>query len=704
MAGGLIKLDFAGGCCYKGRMTYYGMITGLMSLSFLVGGLGFTASAEESAARLNASASNRNAFMLENEFITVNVNRVGRKLVSVTVQDKINGRSYELGNGIFSLLVRDEQTDEACSKKEFKDTFHTVTAGDLMCSSVEESDIAAVADARRLAERKPGKRVTATFAVPSDGYAFSWWLELREGQPYLRVGLDIVPRQFAMPVRKLTLLDVAAREARVEGSVKGAPIVAAGNRLFAGVEHPMSKSEATGTGFTCSLERTTDLPCRVPSRFSAVLGFCRPSELRRTFQLSYLNNERARAYAPFLNYNTWYDIGYFTPYGEKAAIDTVRIFGEELVRKRGVVMDSFLFDDGWDNTETLWEFHSDLPDEFRNVRKVAESYGAAPGVWFSPWGGYGKPKEQRLQAADGKFETNEMGFSLSGPKYYEHFRDMCLHMIRENGINHFKLDGTSGEAEPAKGSKFGSDFEAMIALIEELRAEREGLYINLTTGTWASPFWFGIADSIWRGNWDHDFCGEGSERNQWITFRDSQIYANNVAVSPLFPINSLMTHGVIYNKGARGLKTTSGDDLANEIWSGFGLGTQMEELYITPSMLTQDEWDTLAAAAKWARDNGETLVDSHWVGGDPAALEVYGFASWSPVKGILTLRNPAAQEQSFSFDPASVFELPLGAPVKYTLSSPKGDELPIRTIEVGKPVTLRLAPFQVLVIEAVPAK
>ena len=241
-----------------------------------------------------------------------------------------------------------------------------------------------------------------------------------------------------------------------------------------------------------------------------------------------------------------------------------------------------------------------------------------------------------------------------------------------------------------------------MALIEELRGEKPDIYINLTTGTWASPFWFGIADSIWRGNWDHDFCGEGSERNQWITFRDAMIYQHNVQNSPLFPINSLMTHGVIYNKGARGLTTTSGDDLAKEIWSGFGLGTQMQEMYITPSMLTQDEWDTLAAAAKWTRWNADVMVDSHWVGGDPEKLDVYGFASWSPRKAVMTLRNPAATEQVFCFDPAAVFELPAGAPTAYRLSSPKGDTLPADTVEAGKPVSVRLAPFEVLVLEAVP--
>ncbi len=681
----------------------YHIMTGLLSLSILAGGIGLADNATLPAAN-PAVSQNQNCIMLENEFLTVEVNKAGRRLAGVIVQDKINGRTYDLGNEIFALQVCDEDTDEACSKKEFKETFHTISAETLMCGQPRVEQIAAVPGARRLADRLLGQRVTVPFVVTSDGHNLTWWLELRAGQPYVRVGVDVRPQQFTMPLRKVTLLRVAAPEARVEGSVKGAPIVAAGNRLFAGLEHPMSLSEVTENGFTCSLERKTDLPCRVTTSFSAVLGFCQPSQLRRTFQLAYINKERARAYEPFLNYNTWYDIGYFTPYDEKAAMETVRIFGEELVKKRGVKMDSFLMDDGWDDTTTMWEFHDGLPNEFRKVKDLAAQYNAAPGVWFSPWGGYGDPKKQRIAASGNQYETNESGFALSGPKYYKRFLEMCQHMIRENGINHFKFDGTSGEAEPAEGSKFGSDFEAIIALINELRNEKPDIYINLTTGTWASPFWFGIADSIWRGNWDHDFCGEGSERNQWITFRDAMIYKYNVEISPLFPINSLMTHGVIYNKGARGLKTTSGDDLAKEIWSGFGLGTQMQELYITPSMLTQAEWDTLAAAAKWARENAETMVDSHWVGGDPADLAVYGFASWSPKKGILTLRNPNATEQSFSFDAAAVFELPVGAASVYKLSSPKGDKLPAETIEAGKPVTIKLAPFEVLVLEATPVK
>ena len=34
---------------------------------------------------------------------------------------------------------------------------------------------------------------------------------------------------------------------------------------------------------------------------------------------------------------------------------------------------------------------------------------------------------------------------------------------------------------------------------------------------------------------------------------------------------------------------------------------------------------------KWSRSNAmDVLVDTHWVGGEPFKLEVYGWASWTP--------------------------------------------------------------------------
>jgi len=57
------------------------------------------------------------------------------------------------------------------------------------------------------------------------------------------------------------------------------------------------------------------------------------------------------------------------------------------------------------------------------------------------------------------------------------------------------------------------------------------------------------------------------------------------------------------------LSTDPGGDFRNEVRSYFGSGTQLQEMYITPSLLTEGDWDALAEAAKWSRRNASTLVD-----------------------------------------------------------------------------------------------
>ena len=99
------------------------------------------------------TVSNENQVMIENKYIAVEVEKVGRKLVNVTILDKVNGRTYNLGKDIFRLEVLDEQTDEACSKKEVAETKHTLTASDLICGDLAVDELPAKPEARRLVER-----------------------------------------------------------------------------------------------------------------------------------------------------------------------------------------------------------------------------------------------------------------------------------------------------------------------------------------------------------------------------------------------------------------------------------------------------------------------------------------------------------------------------------------------------------------------
>jgi hypothetical protein len=542
-----------------------------------------------------------------------------------------------------------------------------------------------------------GKRVCAELRSDAPRIEMRWCMLAREHAHYVRQQLTIRAIDTDLPIAEVRLLDFADGDAHVAGTVKGSPIV--DGTMFFGFEHPLSWARVEGGHATAGITRQLPLRAGQSVTYSSVIGVAAPGQMRRDF-LAYLEEERPRPYQPFLHYNSWFDLGYGNRYDEAGALDRVRAFGDELVEKRHVRVDSFLFDDGWDDPNSLWGFDRGFPRGFTPVAEAAEKIHAGTGVWLSPWGGYDEQKKQRVAygRAHG-LETVRDGYALSGPKYYSAFEKTCLEMVDRFGVNQFKFDGTGNADRVFPGSAFDSDFDAAIHLIERIRQEKNGIFINLTTGTHPSPFWLFYADSIWRGGDDSNFAGEGTWRQRWVTYRDEQTYRNIVQQAPLFPLNSLMLHGIIYAKQAAHLNDDPGNDLADEVRSYFGGGTQLQELYVTPALLSAGDWDTIANAARWSREHASILKDAHWLGGDPGKLEVYGWAAWSPDGWIITLRNPSAHAQTFALDLRAALELPADAPQSYSARQPFAAAAAAETISTKAAKQIELKPFEVRVLE-----
>ncbi|MEO7086942.1 MAG: enterotoxin [Gemmatimonadaceae bacterium] len=629
---------------------------------------------------------------LENAAISATWTLDNDELRPTKLINRLTGGALPMSAELFTLALNENGASTTIPASQFR------VVGDPRVET-----LAADARASRYAERVAGRSTSVTLRDAGGRIEVVWKGVLRDGSNYVRQELSFRALGGDVPVRDITLLDFSASSPWDTGMVRGSPIVV-GDAYF-GFEHPLANNSVDGDRVRCRMARVLPLRTGTALEVSSVIGVVRSGQLRRDF-LAYVERERAHPYRTFLHYNSWYDIGYFSKFNEADALGAITAFGTELHEKRGVTLDSYLFDDGWDDPQTLWRFNSGFPDGFARVRDAAKRFGAAPGVWMSPWGGYGKPHDERIAFGKAQgFETNDRGFALSGPVYYARFRDTCLDMMRRFGVNQFKFDGTGNAANTVPGSPFDSDFDAAIHLIGELRAEKPDLYVNLTTGTYPSPFWLRYADSIWRGGSDHDFAGVGTSRQRWITYKDADTYQHVVRAGALFPLNSLMLHGMIYAKQAHNLSTDPGNDFSSEARTYFGTGTQLQEMYITPSLLTSENWDTIAECAKWSRGNADTLVDTHWIGGDPQRLEPYGWASWSRRKGILTLRNPSDRPASIAIDVASGFELPAGAPQRFSARSPWSVDkaAPAVAFRAGAEQRISLAPFQTLTLEALPS-
>lgn len=627
---------------------------------------------------------------LQNDAMVWQWDLAAGKLTS-TLKNKADGALLNIQSECFQLVLGDGRT---------------IKASDLKLVNAPRTDKLPVDLASPTAARHfPGKQVTLEFSDERDHLTAIWQTELREGANYLEQQLTLRATGGDVLIKQITLFDQPVANAKTVGTVDGSPVVA--GTFFCGYEHPMAQNIVVGNDeVQCSLTRNAVLKDGETLVQRFVLGVAAPGQMRREF-LAYIERERAHPYRPFLHYNSWFDIAWDKQkFNEAQSLDAIRQFGVQLVQQRGVQMDSYLFDDGWDDNKTLWAFHAGFPNGFTPLKAEAAKYHAGIGVWISPFGGYDVAKQQRLEyAAQFGYETNASGFSLAGPKYYQRFHDICLEMIQKYGVNQFKFDGLAAGAK-ANESGLMRDGDAMLRLVDDLRAAKPDIYINLTTGTWPSPFWLLGGDSTWRGGADHDFYGKGSARQRWLTYRDMETYDNVVQRGPLYPLNSLMLHGIIYATNASQLNATSDADFADEVREFFGNGTQLQEMYITPKLMNAQNWDDLAEAAKWSRANADVLVDTHWIGGDPGKNEVYGWASWSPRKAILVLRNPDDQSANFTADAGKLFELPDGATGKFVMQSPwkKDRNQPATILQSGQPHTFNLQPFEVLVLEKTNAK
>ncbi len=446
--------------------------------------------AQTHTATQNAQASAHDGqFTIGNNWIQASGSARSNHWSGMRIMDGATHRSIELPEA-FSFTLQDHSTLRA-SSMEITQPF-----------AVKELDPAP--DAPRRAEQLAGKQVCAEFSDRKTTLRVEWCAILRDGSNYLRQQISIHAGAAAVPISEVRLLQFKDADAHVVGSVQGSPIV--DQTMFFGFEYPLSASRVNNGAAIASLSRQLPIRPGQSVSYSSVAGVAPPGQMRRAF-LRYIERERAHPYRPFLQYNSWYDLGDNNRYDETGAVDRIRAFGSQLTARRGAPISSFVFDDGWDNPHSLWGFDSGFPDGFSRAAKAAAQYNSHVGVWLSPWGGYQQQKEDRV--AFGRqhgFEIVHGGFALSAPKYYAQFEKTCLDMIHNYGANEFKFDGMGNANRVFPGSRFDSDFDAMIHLIQRLRQAEPNIFINATTGTYPSPFWLVNSDAIWRGGEDHDFA------------------------------------------------------------------------------------------------------------------------------------------------------------------------------------------------------
>ncbi len=622
-------------------------------------------------------------FILENNIIAMEWGISEGKFHPIRVTNRITDQSIQLNEmELFRLFLKNNLLIAASDMK--------------LITKPSLEELKSLPDAATLTQQYPGQELKVGFATEDGAIEIKWRAILRDQSNAIRQEFILLNHGEELPLEKITFLELPSQETLMAGDVPGSPII--NKEIFFACEHPNATNIIGKEKAECSLECNILMAPRQSIVNTAAIGSVPPDQHRRGF-LYYIERERAHPYRPFLHYNSWYDICWADlKINEEQCIKVIELYGTQFTQKWDIPLASFVWDDGWDDPKTLWRsMKKNFPDGFSKILHTARKYDSTLGFWLSPFGGYGKPAEDRY--AFGKmqgFEMKQGKFALAGEKYYQRFAETCREMIQKNGSNFFKFDGLTKDI---------TETEAMLRLSRELRGIDPDLFISITTGTWPSPYWLWYGDSTWRGANDMGFHGPGSKREQWMTYRDMITYRNVVQPAPLYPLNSIMNQGIAHaHYGTASQMGNSPEEMKKEFRSFFACGTCLQELYISPDMMTAENWKDLAEAAKWSQKNADVLVDVHWIGGDPGLGEIYGWASWSKRKGVIALRNPNPSVSEIKIDIKKAFELPTKAARKYRLTSPwKEDSAkPVITLQAGSTYSFTLQPFEILVYDAEP--
>lgn len=665
--------------------------------------------------------SNTNKWTLKNSLLTAKFAKVDGKLIFNGCKE-IN---LKPGTELFKVVLGNG---------------NNFTSSDMELVSIETEELVGNKNAVKGSDRFDGKGLKAV--LKKNKLHIVWHAVLRDGSHYLRTTLDVATEEdVAMQSITPMIYYVDCKKAKttpmVVGNTRGA--ILASNKIFAGLETPMgvnsvevntkdNKEIPAEVAMQGYWRRNTTLKKNQPWEVSTVVGLIAPGQARRSF-LAYSERERAVPWRAFPLYNSWYELNidrnnavgnsgvydasdpnntkgdYTENMTSTQCVDVVKHWKEKFYDVYGKAPYAFVFDDGWDAYGT-WTFNQNFPNGFTNEDNLAKSMGVGIGAWLGPVGGYGGSGTYRRN-----YWNNRGGMQLSNESYYNYFIDCCKSMINNYDFRFFKFDGIS-----AQGTAFGPDegdtgienAEGIISIEREVRKTRPDIFFNTTVGTWASPFWFHYSDAIWRQDADCSYIGNtGTDREQWITYRDHMVYKIFTQGSPLCPINTLMTHGLILSEKGKPYTPSdySYDGVLREMRCAFGCGSGMVELYTDYKLMDQIEdnegkagalWKDLAECMDWQQRNADVLPDIHWVGGNPwdgTQVNVYGWAAWNGKKATVTLRNPDVKERQFTTTLREMLDIPAYIQTTVTLRSSFADqkvavEGGLKGIEVNKPINI----------------
>ena len=421
-------------------------------------------------------------------------------------------------------------------------------------------------------------------------------------------------------------------------------------------------------------------------------------------------------------YNSWYD--------------NMKEITDEIIQKSffeiekgftqyGIApLDSYVVDDGWTNYSSFWDFNNKFPNELYNsslqVNQIASNFG----LWLGPRGGYGTERTiANWIASNGLGSVNNQSggdINISDARYLTKLnKDVFCEYQDKFDINYWKLDGMLLNPSTEQSEYYvtgnplytiSETYERWTDIFEDMRDNRAGkdLWLNMTSYTNPSPWHVQWVNSVWMqntGDTGYTDSFNATDEEAMLTYRDNAYYNFLNEREWQLPNKYFYNHDPVYGLTANDayhrpdIKYTD-DEMRNHLYMLGTRGTAFWEYYYSYSMFDDNKWQINAEAAKWIEDNFDILQKSQMFGGKPNDGNVYGYSCWNGKEGILSIRNPKNEAQSYKVtydrligvgeDLGTVYGKVVVGDQRHQTDEP---------LTYGKEVTYTLNPKEVLILQ-----
>jgi hypothetical protein len=446
----------------------------------------------------------------------------------------------------------------------------------------------------------------------------------------------------------------------------------------------------------------------------AVYGVGKPGEARKNFVAHVRSRMRRvvrghdRPYAIFDNFGSWPSgaSGYWLN-SEEIEMHSLRLLAESQ-RVAGCHFD-FCNIHFW--VDPLGDMKRWIPDRFphgiANIKALLDTLGTAPGLWIdssNSWGaGWSLQTTDRTRPS---LSHDPSWFCRASEPIKSMFREAFIYHIRKEGVRQLKFDNfhplcNNPQHDHLPGLYSTETIEnSVIEFLCDLDKECPDVFILLYWG-YRSPWWLLYGDTLFDSGINIEAASPASQPAP---------YARESVAQKLDQAEWHASDVPALGKDSLGIWLSDwawNSSIGKEHWQE-GLvmdlcrGSMLAQIWADNDWLSPPEWRQLTTFLSLLRAQPKCFGNPRFVLGNPWKDEPYGYCCTDGQRAFLALHNCTWADCSLSLELNSAWGLPDGQ--HWNLYRWHSD--PARLVDgdaaFGSKATIRLRPFEVVLLEVVP--